>query len=307
MALSQLWVDKYRPKRIDEYVFKDTHQKQQILKWIKEKSIPNLLFTGIQGTGKTTLANVLFNELEINPHDILELNASRTNSIDDVRTTITNFVQTIPFGDYKVVLLDEFDYFSIPGQAALRGLIEEYQAFARFVFTANFSNKILPAIHSRCQGFHIDALDIVEYTAKVAEILIAENIEFDLDTLDNFVKAAYPDLRKCINSLQLNCIEGTLTVPDVHQSSADYRLKMVSLFKAGKINEARKLICSQIRSDEFDELYRWLYSNIELFGKTEELQENAILIIKQGLVDHALVIDPEINLAAVLIRLARNV
>jgi DNA polymerase III delta prime subunit len=131
-----------------------------------------------------------------------------------------------------------------------------------------------------------------------------ENIEFDLDTLDTFVKATYPDLRKCINTVQMNSMEGKLHTPEKGDSGqADYKLEMVSLFKAGKITEARKLVCSQARPEEMEEIYRWLYDNITIFGD-EEKQNKAILIIKQGLVDHTLVIDVEINLAATLIRLA---
>jgi DNA polymerase III delta prime subunit len=159
-------------------------------------------------------------------------------------------------------------------------------------------------LHSRCQGFHIERVDLTEFTARVATILVEENIEFDLDTLDTFVKATYPDLRKCINTVQMNSMEGKLHTPEKGDSGqADYKLEMVSLFKAGKINEARKLVCSQARPEEMEEVYRWLYDNIAIFGE-EEKQNKAILIIKQGLVDHTLVIDPEINLSATLIRLS---
>jgi DNA polymerase III delta prime subunit len=159
-------------------------------------------------------------------------------------------------------------------------------------------------LHSRCQGFHIERVDLTEFTARVATILVEENIEFDLDTLDTFVKATYPDLRKCINTVQMNSMEGKLHTPEKGDSGqADYKLEMVSLFKAGKINEARKLVCSQARPEEMEEVYRWLYDNIAIFGD-EEKQNKAILIIKQGLVDHTLVIDPEINLSATLIRLS---
>lgn len=305
--MHELWTEKYRPKSITEYVFKDAHQKKQILKWIEDKTIPQLLLTGSAGTGKSTLARVLFNELNIEPLDILEINASRTNSIDDVRNKIVNFIQMIPFGDFKIVLLDEADFLSINSQAALRGLLEEYHSTARFIFTANYPNKIIPALHSRCQGFHIEKLDLTEYTARVAEILINENIEFNLDTLDTFVRAVYPDLRKCINNVQMNSLKGSLVLPDTDNSdSSDYKINMVELFKEGRINDARKLICSQVRPDEIDEIYRWLYSNLNYLGSSEQQQENAILIIKQGMVDHALCIDPEVNLAATLIRLARN-
>lgn len=303
--MQQLWTEKYRPKSVDEYVFRDEAQRSQILKWIEEKSIPHLLFSGHAGIGKTTLAKLLLNELEINPLDVLELNASRTNSVDDVRNKIVSFVQMIPFGDFKVVLLDEADYLSPNAQAALRGVMEEYHETARFILTCNYPNKIIPAIHSRCQGFHIAKIDQTEFTARVAQILIEECVDFDLDNLDTYVKATYPDLRKCINMLQMNSVGGKLVTPNEGDSGeADWKLEMVELFKAGRINDARKLVCGKIRPEEIEDVYRWLYENLSIFG-AESKQEDAILIIKQGLVDHTLVVDPEINLASVLIQLAR--
>jgi replication factor C small subunit len=302
--MNDLWTEKYRPSTVDGYVFRDNHQKTQVEAWIKQKTIPHLLFSGNAGIGKTTLAKILFKELDINDLDILEINGSRTNSVDDIRYKIVNFVQMIPFGDFKVVLLDEADYLSPNAQAALRGVMEEYHTTARFVLTCNYPNRIIPAIHSRCQGFHIEKVDIAEFTARIATILMEEKVEFDLDTLDTFVKATYPDLRKCINTVQMNSLNGSLHTPEKGDTGEqDYKIEMVELFKKGKISEARKLVCSQARPEEMEEIYRWLYDNIEIFG-TESLQEKAILIIKQGLVDHTLVIDPEINLAACLIRLS---
>ncbi len=302
--MKELWVEKYRPKKLDGYVFRDDHQKDQVHRWVKEGTIPHLLFSGNAGIGKTTLAKILFNELDVNDLDILEINASRTNSVEDVRDKIVNFVQMIPFGDFKIVLLDEADYLSPNAQAALRGVMEEYHTTARFILTCNYPNRIIPALHSRCQGFHIERVDITEFTARVATILVEENVEFDLDTLDTFVKATYPDLRKCINMVQMNSMDGKLHTPEKGDAGeADYKIEMVELFKKGKINEARKLVCGQARPEEMEEIYRWLYDNVAIFGE-EALQEKAILIIKQGLVDHTLVIDPEINLAATLIRLS---
>ena len=303
--MKELWVEKYRPKTVDGYVFRDEHQKKQVQQWIKEETIPHLLFSGNAGIGKTTLAKLLFNELEINDFDILEINASRTNSVEDVRDKIVNFVQMIPFGPFKVVLLDEADYLSPNAQAALRGVMEEYHTTSRFILTCNYPNRIIPALHSRCQGFHIERIDATEFTARVAQILIDEGITPDLDILDTYVKATYPDLRKCINMVQMNSVDGKLVKPQKSDTGdADYKLEMVELFKKGEISKARKLVCSQARPDEIEDIYKWLYDNIDLFGD-EQKQESAILIIKQGLVDHTLVADPEINLAATLIRLSR--
>ena len=304
--MKELWVEKYRPKTIKEYVVRDEAQRQQITNWIKEKAIPHLLLSGAPGVGKTTLAKVLFNELEVSGYDILEINASRENSVDTVREKINNFVQIMPFGDYKYVLLDEADYMSPNGQAALRGVMETYHTSARFILTCNYPNRVIPALHSRCQGFHMEVIDKNEFTARVAEILIAEKMDPDLETLDTYVKATYPDLRKCINMVQQNCRDGKLMPPQSGDSGQqDYRLQMVQLFKQGKIQEARKLVCSQARPEECEEIYRWLYDNLEIISKEEDQQDKAVLIIKQGLVDHSFVADPEINLASVMIKLAR--
>ena len=303
--MKELWVEKYRPKTVDGYVFRDDHQRKQIATWIKDKSIPHLLLSGAAGIGKTTLAKVLINELGIEDYDVLEINASRTNSVEDVRDKITNFVQMIPFGPFKVVLLDEADYLSPNAQAALRGVMEEYSQTSRFILTCNYPNRIIPALHSRCQGFHVERTDQTEFTARVATILVEENVDFDLDTLDMYVKVAYPDLRKCINLVQQNVNEGKLAAPNKGDAGeADWKFDMVELFNAGKITEARKLLCGKIRAEEMEEVYRWLYDNIAIFGEDSK-QDQAILIIKQGLVDHTLVADAEINLAAVLIKLAR--
>lgn len=303
--MKDLWVEKYRPKTIDGYVFRDDHQRKQIATWIKDKSIPHLLLSGVAGIGKTTLAKILIHEIGIEDYDVLEINASRTNSVEDVRDKITNFVQMIPFGPFKVVLLDEADYLSPNAQAALRGVMEEYAQTARFILTCNYPNRIIPAIHSRCQGFHVERTDQTEYTARVATILVEENIEFDLDTLDLYVKVAYPDLRKCIQLVQQNSTEGKLESPNRGDAGdADWKFAMVDLFKAGKISEARKMLCGKLRAEEMEEVYRWLYDNLAIFGDDKN-QDSAILIIKQGLVDHTICVDSEVNLAATLVKLGR--
>ena len=303
--MKELWVEKYRPKSVDGYVFRDDHQRNQIATWIKDQSIPHLLLSGSAGIGKTTLAKILIHELGIEDYDVLEINASRTNSVDDVRDKITNFVQMIPFGPFKVVLLDEADYLSPNAQAALRGVMEEYHATSRFILTCNYPNRIIPAIHSRCQGFHVERTDITEFTARVATILVEESVEFDLDTLDSYVKVAYPDLRKCIQLVQQNSQDVKLNPPNKGDAgAADWKFDMIELFKAGKIQEARKMLCGKLRAEEMEEVFIWLYNNIDIFG-SEENQDKALMIIKQGLVDHTLIVDPEINLAATLVKLSK--
>ena len=304
--MKELWTEKYRPSTIADYVFRDDAQRKQVQQWVDQKTIPHLLFSGAPGTGKTTLAKVLINMLDVDDYDVLEINASRENSVENVRDKITNFVATMPFGDFKVVLLDEADYISPNGQAALRGVMETYASSARFILTCNYPNKIIPALHSRCQGFHIEKIDHTEFTARVATVCVTEGVEVDIDTLDSYVKATYPDLRKCLNLCQMNTVDGKLVKPNEGDSAtADYKLAVVDLFKQGKILEARKMLCSQVRPEEMDELFRWMYDNLELWGDTQEHKDAAILIIAKGLRNIPMVADQEINLAATLVELTQ--
>ena len=304
--MKELWTEKYRPADVDGYVFKDNAQREQIAGWIKSKTIPHLLFSGAPGVGKTTLAKILINQLKIDEYDVLEINASRENSVDTIRDKITGFVQTMPFGAFKIVLLDEADYISPNGQAALRGVMETYHSSARFILTCNYPNRVIPALHSRCQGFHIERVDLTEFTARVATVLVTEGVEFDLDTLDSYVRATYPDLRKCLNTCQMNSTTGKLIAPNGDESSGgDWKLGAVDLFKSGRINEARKLMCASARPEEMEDVFRWMYDNLELWGKEQEQQDKAIVIIRQGLVNHSFVADAEINLSATLVELCQ--
>lgn len=304
-VLNTLWTEKYRPRTVDGYVFKDQRQREQIDSWIATKNIPHLLLSGSAGTGKTTLAKILIEAIEINPYDVKEINASRENKIENFRDDIYNFCMTMPVGDMRVILLDEADYITPASQAILRNLMETFADHVRFILTCNYPNKIIPAIHSRCQGFHIDKTDMTEFTARCATVLIEEGVEFDLDVLDSYVRVSYPDLRKTLNRLQQNSTSSKLN-PLVADSGGtdDYKLKMLQLFKTGRIREARKLICDQIQPEEYSEVYRWLYDNLDLWS-SEEQQDAALMIIRTGLVNHALVADPEINLSACLIELSR--
>ena len=304
--MKQLWVEQYRPKDIEGYVFRDEAQRDQVKQWIKAGSIPHLLFSGAAGIGKTTLAKILINALNIDEYDVLEINASRTNSVDDIRDSVVNFVSTMPSGQFKIVLLDEADYLSPNAQAALRGVMEEYSQTARFIMTCNYPHKIIPALHSRCQGFHIEKVDHTEFTARAATVLVTEGVDFDIDTLDSYVKATYPDLRKCLNLLQMNTVEGKLKRPsETGTGTADYKLAMVDLFKAGKIREARTLLAAQARPEEMDEIFRWMYDNLDMWSKTPEGQDEAILVIRKGLVNHVSCADAEINLSATLVELSQ--
>ena len=301
------WVEKYRPNTVDGYVFVDESQREQVQAWIRDGSIPHLMLSGPAGTGKTTLAKLLINELGIDEFDVMYANGSKEARKMEWVDKLIGFCQTMPFGRFKIVLIDEADYMNPTSvQPALRNLMEDYSQTVRFILTCNYPSRIIAPLHSRCQGFHITKTDHTEFTARAATVLVTEGVEFDLDILDTYVKATYPDLRKCINMVQMNSKDGKLYAPDkADKGQQDYRLEMVDLFKKGKILEARKLVCSQARPEEVEDIFRWLYDNLELISKDDEQQDKAILAIKQGLVDNSFVADPEINLAAVMIKLAR--
>lgn len=301
--MNELWTEKYRPTKVEDYVFADETVKKQIQTWVNDRSIPHLLLHGPAGTGKTTLARVLVNEIGIEEFDFLQVNASRDNGVDFLKTKIEGFVSTLPFGHLKIVLLDEADYLSPNAQGLLRGLMETYAAQARFILTCNFVHKIIPPLKSRCHDLVIHKQDQTEFTARAATVLVTEGIEFDLDTLDSYVRATYPDLRKCLNLVQSNSVDNKLVLQTTATSTQDYRIAVVDLFKSRKIREARKLLCEQARPEEMDEVFRWCYDNLDLWSSTPEGQDEAILIIRRGLVNHSMCADAEINLSATLIEL----
>lgn len=316
-----LWVDDYKPTTLDDYVWQDPVLRQKAEQWLGEKALPNLMFHGSAGTGKTSLAMLLLRLLGIPKGDILFKNASRERKIDDLQDQIINFASTWALNDtgFKYVVLDEADSLSPLAQKFLRGEMEKFSTSCRFIVTCNYPSKIIPALHSRFSSgtFAFHALDKEEYISRVAGVLFTEEVAFEPEDLIAYVEMSYPDLRKGINLVQKQTVitvnaDGTTTkvlnpapAADEQVNGKDYLLEMVSLFKAGRFAEARALITAQAQVEEYPEIYRFFYKNLALWGSTEDQQDEALLSIRRGLVNHAMVADPEINLAATLVELTR--
>jgi len=298
--MKELWVEKFRPKTVADYVFVDQSQREQVESWIRDRTIPHLIFSGPAGTGKTTLAKILINELGINDYDVMLANGSKEGRKIEWVDKLENFCNTMPFGTFKVVLVDEADYLNPNSvQPAMRNLMEANSESVRFILTCNYPHRIIPPLHSRCQGFHIARVDHTEFTARAATVLVSEGVEFDLDTLDSYVKATYPDLRKCLNLLQPNSQSGRLAAPSAADNSArDWRLDCVDLFKQGRVAEGRRLVCDHATPDATDEIFTWMYNNLDLWGDTPEKQDQAIIIIRDSIVKNTQIADSEINVSA---------
>ena len=304
----KMWVEKYRPLRLKDYIFYDDSLKEPISKMVDEKSIPHLLFSSTaSGTGKTTVALILINEMELDPNDVMSINASDENSVDIMRDKIKSFVSTVAFSKFKVVHLEEADRFSPAALDALRRIMEEYSDTARFILTCNNENRISSAIKSRCQHFRFKSADKNDIAEMMAKMLIAENVKFDLAVLDKYIAVGYPDIRKIINLIQPNAIDGKLLDFSVVKETGDYKIEILNLLETNNWKEMRNLICANASAEEWESIYRFLYENLHRSPKfkTDEKWEDGIVLISKFLSKHTFAADPEINAASMFILLSR--
>lgn len=293
---NSLWCEAYRPQNLDTYVGNE-NTKAKIQTMIDQQDIPHLLLAGRAGTGKTTLAKLLVNNIEC---DSLFINASDENSIETIRNKIKGFVTTMGFTSLKIVILDEADYITPNGQAALRNLMETFSKHARFILTCNFQERIIDPIISRCQSFSLVPPSQKDVAVHLANILREESVSFSPEDIKQLVVTYYPDIRKIINTAQLFSKNGELTIDTQQLVGSDVKLKVLELLLQ-KLNpnerfkEIRELLHTNSITD-YSDIFTYLYENIEEFP--EDKQPMIILELAEAQHKDAFVVDKEINFAA---------
>jgi len=314
-TLNKLWVEKYRPTTLSDYICND-NLKMFFDSIITSGSIPNLLLCGNPGEGKTTAIKILINSIsDIDPGDVMELNMSE-RGVDDLREVL-DFIKTRPFGSYKVIILEECEAMSLKAQQSLKRITEENSDVARFILTSNEPNKIIPPIRSRMQTVSFKGnFSLDDFSTRVINILLQENVQINTDDdialIDRYIKTTYPDFRKCINTLQQNCINGKIIELNSSTSStADYEFKIITALHNNNLMQCRKDIVENIREDDIPNFFMFLYNNLDIWvpeslKNTEEanfLKMQLLVKIKNGLVNDSLVACREINISATLCEL----
>lgn len=298
-----IWVERYRPKSLKDVIFQDARQAKTFLEFVEDGDIPHLLLAGVQGTGKTTISKALINDLGVDRSDVLRVNCS-DEKIEALRNKVSAFAMTMPMGKFKVVQLEEFDYLSLDGQALLRSLIEDSSGNCRFIATCNYVNKIIPPLKSRFQEFYFKAPDKEKIALRMVDILESENVSFDPEDVLTYIDVGYPDIRKIIQLLQGNTSKGKLLNPkEVATQDSDWKFGLLDAITSGDFKKARKLVCESATREEHEDVYRFLYENVDKLKVSD--RDAAIITIADYLYRHSIVADTEINLAACFISLGK--
>ena len=294
-----LWVEKYRPKNLSTYVGNE-HLKEKVARYIAVEDVPHLLLYGKAGTGKTTLAKIVVNNIDC---DYMYINASDENKVDDVRNKIKTFASSVGFKSLKVIILDECDYLTPNAQAALRNLMETFSKHCRFILTCNYVERIIDPIQSRCQSYKVVPPSKKEVAQQMLNILKQENCTFELDDIALIVNAGYPDIRRVINSAQRQIVDGKLKIDTSSVIQNNYKLQLLEMLSNGsKLNDIRQLIADNSISD-YSELFRLLYDEVDNYGKGK--QAECIMNIAEAQYQDVHVVDKEINFMSLIIRLTR--
>ena len=294
-----LWVEKYRPQTLKDYIGNDL-LKEKVQSYLDNNDVPHLLLYGKAGTGKTTLAKIIAQTIEC---DMMVINASDENNVETVRNKVKNFASGAGFKGFKIIILDEFDYMTPNAQAILRNLMETFSRHTRFILTCNYHEKIIEPILSRCQTFAVNPPSKKEVAVHVTEILNKEGIRFDIKDVADIISSFYPDIRRVMNTCQLQSSKGELKVDKQTILQADFKNKIVDLLASGEEKRNAYIQIRQIVGDnkvnDFAELYTALYERLDDYAAGNTA--NVILELAQGQFRDALVIDKEICFMATII------
>ena len=300
-----LWVEKFRPQTLESYIGNE-ELKAKIKIYLESGDIPHLLLVGPAGTGKTTLAKLLAKNMNC---DALYINAStRIGTLENREERISDYCSTVGFSQFKMVILDEADYLTPTSQASLRSLMETFSRYTRFILTANYVERIIDPIQSRCQVFKIIPPSKRDVAIRLAGVLDQEGVEYTVDDVGTIVTSGYPDIRRVINSAQRQTVNKVLKVDKFAMIAADYKLKLLEHLKndskSQAFNNIRQLLAdSQVNN--FTELYKLLYDEIETYGKGHVAP--VVLIIAEAQWTDSFAVDKEIHIMSMIIKILAEI
>ena len=305
MVDNSLWVEKYRPIKLDDYVGNE-HLKEKVSGYIESEDVPHLLLFGRAGTGKTTLAKLIVKSIEC---DYMIITASDENNVDTVRNKVKNFASSQGFKKYKIVILDEFDYMTPNAQAILRNLMETFSKHCRFILTCNYVEKIIDPIQSRCQTFQIVPPSKKEVAVQLDKILKSENVKYDVKDLVPIIDSSYPDIRKIINTCQLNSVKGVLKLSKNDLLDSDFKTKILDILKTSddsrnKYMKIRKTVADS-KVQDFTEMYSLLYDKVDEYASGKI--SGVILVLAEGQHRDALAVDKEIPFMATILNILSTI